>query len=399
MPLVLLAAVLLALVVGPTWALCRRFPELRGLVPWLLTALVAATILVVLLNRPYGSGTDELVYQRQARSVWASLLLTGRVDSETVILDQGKWGWPTVLGVAYRVVGTDNPYVGIAINVVIAYLALLLAAAAGCRVWGTRRWTWWMGAPFVLSPTVLLFSPSLSRETWVWLSVAIAMHGLIYLVEGRRLLGLAVLMSGCLIVYWIRTPMAAILLGAAVGAVVLAWIWRRWGTWPTVVSLVVMAVVGQRLIVVALTAIGLTPEALFIARDYLAESATTGFAPSDPLTPLGLAMSLLRVGVGPFPWELRPAPVWGWVLVNWAFWIAVVVAAVVALRRAGLTATRLALLVFAGVILVGLALSLTNYGIVVRMRATVVIALLPLVWGLLAKAPVDEHELSEKVAT
>jgi hypothetical protein len=398
MPLVLLAAVLLALVVGPTWALCRRFPELRGLVPWLLTALAAATILVVLLNRPYGSGTDELIYQRQARSVWASLLLTGRVDSETVILDQGKWGWPTVLGVAYRVVGTDNPYVGIAINVVIAYLALLLAAAAGCRIWGTRRWSWWMGAPFVLSPTVLLFSPSLSRETWVWLSVAIAMHGLIFLLERRRLLGLVVLMSGCLIVYWIRTPMAAILLGAAVAAVVLAWIWRRWGTWPAVVSLVVMAVVGQRLIVVALTAIGLTPEALFIARDYLAESATTGFPPSDPLTPGGLAMSLLRVGIGPLPWELRPAPVWGWVLVNWAFWIAVVVAAVVAVRRAGLTATRLALLVFAAVILVGLALSLTNYGIVVRMRATVVIALLPLVWGLLARAPADEHELSEKVA-
>lgn len=398
MPLVLLAAVLLALVVGPTWALCRRFPELRGLVPWLLTALAAATILVVLLNRPYGSGTDELIYQRQARSVWASLLLTGRVDSETVILDQGKWGWPTVLGVAYRVVGTDNPYVGIAINVVIAYLALLLAAAAGCRVWGTRRWTWWMGAPFVLSPTVLLFSPSLSRETWVWLSVAIAMHGLIFLLERRRLLGLVVLMSGCLIVYWIRTPMAAIILGAAIAAVVLAWIWRRWGTWPAVVSLVVMAVVGQRLIVVALTAIGLTPEALFIARDYLAESATTGFPPSDPLTPGGLAMSLLRVGIGPLPWELRPAPVWGWVLVNWAFWIAVVVAAVVAVRRSGLTATRLALLVFAGVILVGLALSLTNYGIVVRMRATVVIALLPLVWGLLARAPAEEQELSEKVA-
>jgi hypothetical protein len=33
------------------------------------------------------------------------------------------------------------------------------------------------------------------------------------------------------------------------------------------------------------------------------------------------------------------------------------------------------------------------------MRATVVIALLPLVWGLLAKVPAADHELTEEVAT
>ena len=399
MPLILLGAILLALVVGPTWALCRRFTDLRFLVPWLLTALGAATILVVLLNRPYGSGTDELAYQRQAKSVFASLVLTGQVNSDTVILDEGKWGWPTILGLAYRAVGTDNPYVGIAINVVIAYLALLLAAAAGCRVWGDRQWRWWMGPVFVVSPTVLTLGPSLMRENWSWLSVAIALHGVIWLLEGRRFLGFAVLAGGCLVAYWIRTPLAGMLLGGAVAAVLVAWIWRRWGKWPTFVGIAVMTIVGQRLATAALGAIGITPEALFIARDYLSESATTGFSPSDPFTPTGLAMSLLRVGVGPFPWELRPTPVWAWIFVNWVFWILILALVVLALRRAGLTATTVALVAFAGVTLTGLALTLTNYGIVTRIRPTIVIALLPLAWGALAPRPVEQqHELPEKVA-
>jgi hypothetical protein len=387
---VVLYASLLGLVVGGTLAACRRYPELRGLVPWLVTALGAALVVVALLNRPFGSGTDELTYQRQAKSVWASLLLTGRVNGDLVALDEGKWGWPTVLGIVYRAVGDDNPYVGIAINLALAYIALILTAAAGCRIWGPRQWDWWMGAFFALSPAVLVFSPSLLRETWVWLSVALAIHGLISLLGGRRRQGVVLLLVACLLVYWIRTPMSVIILGAAVGAVIVAWIWRRWGELAAVLSLAGMIVVGQSLVGYALRYIGLTPDALFLNRDYLAQTSTTGFPPSDPLTLSGLAQSMVRVGLGPLPWELRLAPVWGWVFVNWVFWVVVVIAAVVAVRRSGLTPVRLALAVFAGVVLVGLALSLTNYGIVVRMRAIVVFAVLPLVWGLLSPT-VDEH--------
>src|SRR4051794_26710014 len=109
MPTLALGALLFGVVAATTWLTCRRYPVVRGLVPWLLTVLAAASIVVGLLNRPLGSGTDETVYQRQADSVWFSLVLTGRVNSDTVVLDEGKWGWPTMLGLAYRFVGGDSP--------------------------------------------------------------------------------------------------------------------------------------------------------------------------------------------------------------------------------------------------------------------------------------------------
>lgn len=380
-----------------TSALLRRFDGLRVVVPWLVAVPTACVLVVALLDRPFGSGTDEVVYQRQARSIWTSLILTGRLDGDYVVVDQGKSGWPTMLGVLYRLTGDDNPYLGIVVNAVVAYVALLLVAAAGCRLWPGRTPGPWAGPVLTLSPTVLVFSASLLRETWVWLAVAVAVHGVISLTGHRRLVGAAVVMAGALLAYWVRAPMAAIIVGAVAAAVVVAWTWRRFGGLGGLTVFVALGLAGQRALVVALAYLGLTPDALLATRDYLAVSASTGFPPADPFTVPGLLQAVVRVGLGPLPWELRPSFVWVWILANWAFWILVLVLAAKALLRTPVTVGKVALMTFAFVLLVGLAISLTNYGIVVRMRAVVLVAVLPLAWGALTSPRATADASPERV--
>ena len=86
-----------------------------------------------------------------------------------------------------------------------------------------------------------------------------------------------------------------------------------------------------------------------------------------------------------------------WVFVNWVYWILLLVLSWKAVRRAGLNAATVALIAFSVVLLVGLAVGLPNYGSVVRMRSTVIVALIPLIWGILApaRAEVPGRELEE----
>ena len=394
------AAIVLVVLAGAVWAtrwLCRRQPSLAGVVPWLATLVIALFLAVAFLDRPFGSGTDEVVYHRQAVSVRLSWILTGGLDADYLRLDGGKTGWPTILGTLYWVTGSLDPYLGVLVNAVVSYLALLLVAAAGNRVWGERQWRQWVGLVLVASPPVLIFGASLLREAWVWLAVAIAVHALLYLCDRRWRPGGLTLVLAVAIAFWIRAPLSAIILGAVLGALLAAWVWQRLDISGAVVAMALMAVLGLQALAQVTAAFGYSAEALFATRDYLAVSASTGFAPSDPFTPLGLARALVQVGIGPMPWEYRPSPVWGWVFVNWVYWVVVIGLVLRAMRRAGVTFAAVALVVFACILLAGLAVALTNYGIVVRMRGTVLIALLPLVWGCLQPLRRGSQERSREL--
>jgi len=122
-------------------------------------------------------------------------------------------------------------------------------------------------------------------------------------------------------------------------------------------------------------------------RDYLAE-ATTGFStPDRPPGTLGLIVSgletLPRALIGPAPDEIGPQPVWLWVVANTVYWLVLLAAVVVRFPgRADAptnTGVGVALVLIAAVAIVGMAVTLTNYGIVVRMRGMPTFLLLPLV--------------------
>ena len=377
------AFVWLGLSLGVAWLVCSRMPLLAPVAGGLAVSLLAVYLAVVFFDVPFGSGTDEVVYHTQASGVGRSLLLTGETASRYVMLDEGKHGWPTVLGVLYWFSGSTSPYVGLFVNANVTFAALLLSAAAGQRIYPASRPGPWHVMLLVASPTVLFLGVSLLRDPLAWLAIALSVHALLVLLRSRAALGAAVLLLACLLAFWLRAPLAVIIVAASVGALMVIPAYRRWGVGGAMITMLAAFLAGLQVLVPLLAAAGYSPSLLLIARDYLATISTTGFIARDPFTPVGMVEALVRVGVGPFPWEYAPAAVWAWVLGNHLYWLAVLALAVLAIRRYGMDLPRMALLAFCTVLLAGIAVGLTNYGIVVRMRGSLIIAALPLAWGAL----------------
>lgn len=381
---------MIALAIGSLWLalsvvagmiVSRRYPQLASVAAVLGLAVVAIFLTITFLDMPYGSGTDEVVYHSQASGVRLSLALTGDVTSQYASLDQGKYGWPTVLGVIYWLAGNTSPYLGVFINANLTFVTLLLAAVAGQRLYPRTTPGPWHALMLVGSPTVLIFGASLLREASAWLAVILSVHAVLCALRRRKAVALGLLLVAEALALWVRTPLAVIIAAAFVAAVFLAAVFRRWGLRVAAVVLVGSFGAGLKVLVPVLAAAGYSPSLLLVARDYLATVSTTGFVARDPFTPLGMVEALVRVGFGPFPWEYAPAGVWLWVLGNHLYWLALVVVVVLALRRGGLDPARVAVVTLCAILLAGIAVGLTNYGIVVRMRGTLVIAVLPLAWG------------------
>ena len=375
------AACWVAVAGGLTWIVLRRLPALKPVALGVGAVLLLVFLVVTFFDVPLGSGTDEVVYQNQAEAVSRSLALTGDVTSRYAVLDEGKYGWPAALGTMYWLSGTTTPYLGVFVNATVAYMTLLLVAAAGQRLFPMTRPTILHVALLVSAPAVVMFGVSLLREPWAWLAITVGLHALLSAVRDRRAQAAALLLVSCTLAFWVRTPLAVIIAAAVGGALVVAWVYRKVGALGAVAALAGGFVVGLQVLVPLLAAAGYSPQQLLVARDYLAAISTTGFLARDPFTVVGMVEALARVGFGPLPWEYRPLAVWGWVLVNHVQWLAVAALALSALRRRGRDIARVAVLAFCVVLLAGIAVGLTNYGIVVRMRASLVIAVLPLAWG------------------
>lgn len=381
---------MIALAIGSLWltlsiaaglVVSRRYPQLASVSAVLGLAVLAIFLTITFLDMPYGSGTDEVVYHSQASGVRLSLVLTGDITSQYASLDQGKYGWPTVLGVIYWLAGNTSPYLGVFINANLTFITLLLAAAAGQRLYPRTSPGPWHTLMLVASPTVLIFGASLLREASAWLAVILSVHALLCALRQRKVVAIGLLLAAVGLAMWVRTPLAVIITAAFAAAVVLAVVFQKWGLKAAIAVLVGSFAVGLKVLVPVLATAGYSPSLLLVARDYLASISTTGFVARDPFTPAGMVEALVRVGFGPLPWEYAPAAVWVWVLGNQLYWLALVVVAVLALRRWGLDPVRIGVVALCTVLLAGIAVGLTNYGIVVRMRGTLVIAVLPLAWG------------------
>lgn len=390
------AACCVAIAGAITRVVLRRLPLLAPVVGGIATCLLLVFLVVTFFDNPLGSGTDELVYQNQAEAVSRSLSLTGDVTSRYAVLDEGKFGWPAVLGTVYWLSGTDTPYLGVFINATVTYVALLLVAAAGQRLFPSVRPNLLHVVLMASAPAVLMFGVSLMREPWAWLAIAVGIHALVSALRARRVEAAALLLVSCTVAFWIRTPLAVIIVGACGGALLVAWVYRKLGLPGAAATLAVCFAIGLKALVPVLAAAGYSPQLLLIARDYLATVSTTGFVSRDPFTMVGMVEALVRVGLGPLPWEYRPAPVWGWVMLNQVHLLVVAALAVMAWRKRGGDVARVALLAFSVVLLAGIAVGLTNYGIVVRMRASLVVAVIPLAWGALTtergRRETDEYD-------
>jgi hypothetical protein len=181
----------------------------------------------------------------------------------------------------------------------------------------------------------------------------------------------------------VRSTVAALLLlGLGIACIyVICLVRKHWLT--LALAIVATAMAALYLLQPLLNALGQSAEYLQANRQFISVDATTGFA-SAPLGsgPLGLITSAVqmvpRIVLGPFPWEVGFSAVWLWVIANDVIWI---VALVIMIRRTRLLSERrvIAVLIIAGaIVLTGMALTLTNYGIVIRMRGIPYVMILPI---------------------
>lgn len=376
-----LAAATVVIVLG---VLLIRWAARRAGVP-VQPALIVLVVLVavaVTLRATVGiffMATDAIVYDSQAMAVADRL---HGLDTDPRIVP-GKEGWPFLLGLVYFLAG-HVPFAGLIIGCVATALSVVFVAKTAVVLWGGFSEPLLLLA-YLASPLVLLFGPSLMRESLCWAATAAACCGAALVVE-RRPHGLTLFVVAVLAFMAVRLTLGLLLAGALTLLIVLIRLARArrywWIAGISIASIIVFQVGGG----LALDALGFDSDYLEANRQELSEIALTGFDPaplgSGPLGLLWSATQLLpRLIVGPFPDEWGPEVVWLWVAVTTVVWFAVLFTALVRMYRAPRLWLAVLLVLGTLAVLLGMALTLTNYGIVVRLRGIPAIMLLPLVVG------------------
>lgn len=359
-----------------TWV-ARVLRVAAGPALWVLAGQVVIAGFVLLVIGPFFMASDGLVYDREAFGFSESV--AGRGEAE---LTAGKEGWPVVLGLIYSAIGRA-PFVGILVNCVVTALSSVFVAKTAVCIFGAvsdKR----LLAAYFLSPLILIFGPSLMREALCWLGTAMLCAGLAMVLRRNRF-GIATAVVGLVILATVRTSLGVVIIGAValVGVVIACWMrGMRLTAFALVGATAVGAVVAAAPV---LAALGIQEDDLRDNRVFLAD-ATTGFPVGDlgsgPVGLLTTAFSMIpRIVFGPFPWELGPQIVWLWVLSNTVFWLGILWLVAKQVRRMSDKAPAYALIAASAIVMLGLSLTLTNYGIVVRMRGMPTMMLLPLVVG------------------
>jgi hypothetical protein len=388
-----LAGLLLVLQISARWAPGSHV----ALAVYIWLAVVG--ILQNWLLGPFFLGTDGPTYDAQAVRVAEQLL--GQRGSETVALDAGKTGWPTILGVFYALLGRV-PLVGILFNCVIVAICVLVVQRATVIAWGRCSSTL-LFAAFACVPVFILLGPSLMREPLCWLGGALATLGVVTrLRTGRTAWG--PLLSGVLILLWVRTLLGSLVLGGFGAGLLIHAVRKRHG-WSAAFGL---GAAGAALLLFAvapvLALVGYDFGKVAASREYLAEDVTTGFSslPDYSGGPFQLFLVALKtlpqVALGPFPWEVGTSAVWAWVMLNTVAWWLLIVAVIRLLVREDARRSVVLVCGIAGLaVLIGMASALTNYGIVVRIRSDVMAMVLPLVLGRGQRATADSPESGERM--
>lgn len=344
--------------------------------------MFATGAVITSLFGPFFLAADGPQYDLQAFQFAQSL----KGESVEVQFAGGKEGWPVVLGLVYFLFGRVT-FVGIIIScIAVAISAIFVSGSAELLAgrFSERALYMW----YFLTPLILLLGPSLMREALCWMAVSMVSYGVIARSSGHTR-GLLVALLGALILGAVRTSLAVLVIaGLAVSWVCLILISRKMYYVLAAIAIAVAAL-ASILLSPTLGALDSAEASLQANRLYLSAEATTGFSTSVLGTGVGgflvVVMEVFpRVLLGPFPWELGipweagESMVWLWVLSNSLIWLALLW---VVLRKRRLLKHRRAAALILGataIVMLGMSLSLTNYGIIVRMRGTPMIMLLPL---------------------
>ena len=294
----------------------------------------------------------------------------------------GKEGFSILLGSLYRIVGA-TPVAGLLLSSFLMGLLVIVVARTAGRLGGER-------AARIAAVTALLLPPfvwwgsQLLREAPMWILIALAADAAVAMaIEGLSLRRAAWLLLVCLAMLTVRAPVAAVLAVSLALGLVLASAPRP-GDHVRRAAMIGGAVLLALFLFPRFEALHSLEEensaSIVYSRNYLS-SVNTGFGEEAAPTTSGLIghlpSALPQVMFGPLPWQL-PSSGLAAVTDTLAWWFVVYWG----LRGFGPLRRRFGraswVLIVPTVALIGvLALTLANFGIVIRMRAMIVVLLLP----------------------
>ena len=312
---------------------------------------------------------DVAVYEAQA---------LGRQD-----VTAGKEGFAILLGALYRAIG-HAPAAGLLLNAVFMGLFVIVVARTARRL-GSRRASTVAAVLAVLLPPFVWWGSQLLREPPMWILIALAADTAVAMaVDGLSWRRATWLLVTCLAMLTIRAPVAAVFAVSLALGLVLASA-PRFGDHIRRMAMIAGAIALAIFLFPRLPALQSLQEedsaSIVHSRNYLATTAKTGFGEVAAPTTSGLfgqlPTALSLVTLGPLPWQL-PASGLPAVADTLAWWFVLAWG----VRGFGPIHRRFGragwlLILPAAALLVALALTLANFGIVIRMRAMVVVLLLP----------------------
>lgn len=352
----------------------------------LAMAFVANVALFMLYLDVFGTlRTDEPVWH--ASGVEARELLLGERGGDLSARGD-KQGYAWLAGLMYLVFG-EMPMVLITLNVALHFLGIASLVRSVCNFgtalklpsevtrWAGRTSAW----ALAIAPGVLLWGPQVMRETLSLFLVCLGLEGLTLLMKGRLLKGSALALGACWMLYQVRGGVGVgLTIAVLVGAVLAVKLKGRFG-WERRVSLLMASgVLGGAAMVVSGIDARLSGASLAQEMQYLSRTADTGFGGSYGESPWAtvLTTNLPRVLFGPFPWEWSAQ--FGIVLAmaDALVWIPFLfLAGRLALDFSGEQRRLIvAVLGFTAVLVGVLAVGVSNYGMLSRLRP---IALPPLI--------------------
>ena len=296
---------------------------------------------------------DAAAYQAQAAALANNL--------EPALFASGKEAWPEILSWLY-IVGGVHISLGLLWNAILATAVLpIVYLTSELMRTGSGR----MAATLlIIMPGWWLWSSTLIREPTVWFLIALVGYCLARMFRGARRMIIPI--TGlCILLAWVRGPVSVLLIAGATSAILVSK--GRISARIMSISFVLLGSLyfaGNQIASIK----SLDPSSFASTRAYLA-IAGSGFVYQSP------ALTLLRVLSGPWPWEI---PSLGYLVIPDVLYVwASIGICIKGARRLGQRYLWLAIPALS--IAAGIALTASNYGLLVRLRTMFLILTVPIV--------------------
>lgn len=384
--------IMVVLIAALSMQMARRIHSVNVLKYVLLAGLCDFAFFFVLTVRSTILVRDAAEWHGLATE--AALFLAGGTDVKVAYVD-GKEGYIWILGALYAI-GGASPILAIAMNTASRIVTLfcvaksteVMCSKAALPAEHTAKAVKAAAILAAVLPSFVIWSPQVLRESLTVMCVAAAAAlAFVGVVRRINILVVAAILPLILLI-WMRSTLGLSVTAALVTAIIYTFLGSSKYRKPLRAMFIVAALVTLPLTVVWLSAsLGVTPERIVGSTAELSETASTGFPGLswDANVPRVLSITVPRVAIGPFPWEWRFSGAMLLAQVEWACWILTLFLAWRALRASGhagvlrTASWMMAFFVFlSGAILMGLTLTVANYGILARFRPIAMVALLPL---------------------